>query len=200
MKGFIICDKSFFVFKYAVHRLEYYNTEIIKVRVDFPDFDSFYDALWGDIYNNSCYYGYHFSDQEIKQYALDISKLNFDSITNLVYCTTCTVLQEEEESSWSSALANRDIITQKIKDADKIQTYEELLTAFRSLKRKCSRPSRNVIDGIFCNLLLQKKKKRHARKKNSRRLQISRALLLEMKRLNRRKSFRSSLVMHSFLL
>ena len=159
-RGYDVLTKSFFVFKYAVHRLEYYNTEIIKVRVDFPDFDSFYDALWGDIYNNSCYYGYHFSDQEIKQYALDISKLNFDSITNLVYCTTCTVLQEEEESSWSSALANRDIIIQKIKDADTIQTYEELLTAFRSLKRKCSRPSRNVVDGIFCNLLLQKKKKR----------------------------------------
>ena len=159
-RGYDVLTKSFFVFKYAVHMLEYYNTEIIKVRVDFPDFDSFYDALWGDIYNNSCYYGYHFSDQEIKQYALDILKLNFDSITNLVYCTTCTVLQEEEERSRSSALANRDIIIQKIKDADKIQTYEELLTAFRSLKRKCSRPSRDVVENIFCSLLLQKRNKR----------------------------------------
>ena len=34
----------------------------------FPDFVSYYNFLNGDIYENSCYYQYDFSEEEIKKY------------------------------------------------------------------------------------------------------------------------------------
>lgn len=45
----------------------------------FDNFTNFYTFLKGDIYEESCFYGYNFSNDEINKYSLDLNKINFDS-------------------------------------------------------------------------------------------------------------------------
>lgn len=48
----------------------------------FPDFVSYYNFLNGDIYKNSCYYQYDFSDEEIKKYNIDLKRINSTAFIN----------------------------------------------------------------------------------------------------------------------
>ena len=72
-KGYDILKKSFFVSEYKDYKEEY---------LYFDNFDDYYKYIDGDIYNDSCYFGYKFSDDEIKRFKIKVEKLNFKSFQN----------------------------------------------------------------------------------------------------------------------
>lgn len=46
----------------------------------FATFGEYYHFLNGDIYENACYYQYHFSAEEIKAYRIDLKKINMTAL------------------------------------------------------------------------------------------------------------------------
>ena len=56
----------------------------------FDSFDEYYEYVDGDVYENACYYGYRFSDEEISKHSLDLKRMNFDSF------------EKETISSWEA--------------------------------------------------------------------------------------------------
>ena len=74
-RGYDILNRNFFAIEYSLKE----NNET-KIRRIFESFGLFYDYVEHEIYNeNTCFYGYQFSEEEIKKYNLFIKQLNFDS-------------------------------------------------------------------------------------------------------------------------
>lgn len=46
------------------------------------DFGSFFNHVRGNIYKKSCYFGYTFSEEEIKKYKIDINRINYVSLVD----------------------------------------------------------------------------------------------------------------------
>ena len=75
--GFDIIKNYFFTVEYVYSEENIWDFETVTRKFD--DFVSFYEYVNGNIYDNACYYGYTFSNEEIKKYNLDIKFINFDS-------------------------------------------------------------------------------------------------------------------------
>ncbi len=73
-RGYDVIRNIFFVEEYVNDDDRAYKEETRS----FETFEEFYDYLKGDIYENSCYYQYEFSREQIKKYGLEIDKLNSD--------------------------------------------------------------------------------------------------------------------------
>ena len=76
-KWYDLLSNKFYVRQY-LPKSESSNGVLLHLNT-FESFDSFYEFLRGDIYKDSCFYGYVFSEREIKEYSLDLQSLNFDS-------------------------------------------------------------------------------------------------------------------------
>lgn len=74
-RWFDIISNTFFVEQYFLES----STDFRIDRLSFETFDEFYNYLKKDIYHNSCFYGYKFYEQQIRQYNIEMSVLNFDS-------------------------------------------------------------------------------------------------------------------------
>ncbi len=79
-KWFDILSNKFYAIEFLPKSTIFLGVE--KNTVVFDNFGSFYNYVRGDIYTNSCFYGYVFSQEEIKQFSIDINKLNCDSFTH----------------------------------------------------------------------------------------------------------------------
>lgn len=73
-RGYDVINNNFFVEQYINDGDRSYN-EGLKT---FKTFEEYYNLLKGDIYDNSCYYQYRFSSLQVKEYGLDIERLNAD--------------------------------------------------------------------------------------------------------------------------
>lgn len=72
---------------YDCIRQNFYVNETIKIyeneydfSVLFHTFEEYYDYLGGDIYKNSTYFNYEFSEELISKFSINTYKLNFNSI------------------------------------------------------------------------------------------------------------------------
>ena len=81
-----------------------------KEDVVFDSFSALYARVKGDVYNDSCFYGYAFSEQEIKDFCLDVSKMNFDSFTtetiDMFTYEGISSLQAEDDSTKAERAKN----------------------------------------------------------------------------------------------
>ncbi len=75
-KWYDILSKKFYA-------IEYLPSEEVfgfnKEKREFDSFEDFFGYVRGDIYENSCFYGYVFSANEIDKFSIDVEILNFDS-------------------------------------------------------------------------------------------------------------------------
>ena len=74
-RGFDIISNSFFVEEDLVHTNAYDEEQIKSVLLSFDDFDSYYDFLNGDIYDNACYAFCSLFDNTIFSKKIDLTKL-----------------------------------------------------------------------------------------------------------------------------
>lgn len=149
-RGFDILKNAFFIFEY-----ELIDGECQKNRKDFPDFDSYYQYARGDIYESSCYYGYHFSKKEEKKYAINCSIINYDSFDKSTIVDLDTQ-QSVEFGRRSEILTRREQIEAILKRVDSIhssRTFAKELNHFKSLFAQVS--SSNV-EHAFYALVIKK--------------------------------------------
>ena len=77
-KWYDILSNKFFVIEYLLREDMMFG--IGKEKREFESFKDFFDYVRGDIYENSCFYGYDFSAAEIDEYSINLESLNFDSL------------------------------------------------------------------------------------------------------------------------
>ena len=126
-KWFDIITQKFFVNEYIPGGI---STPHIQ-RLEFPNFEEYYNYVSGDIINNACYYGYSFSPELISKYQLDLTKMNFDSeikstIDNHSFEALC-INKNCKEDDKESKVKRIFIYLSKIQ---KITTYESLMKTY----------------------------------------------------------------------
>lgn len=68
--------------KFIVIEFKYKHRDVIRDKIEFDNFDTFYEYVNGDIYENTCFYGYHFTEEDIKKYKIELNNINFTSLIN----------------------------------------------------------------------------------------------------------------------
>lgn len=81
-RGYDVITNTFFVDEIIKEKVPDDDYEESFKTTFFDTFEDFYTFLNGDIYNNSCYYQYTFSNEQIKKYNLKLKKLSNNSLIN----------------------------------------------------------------------------------------------------------------------
>ena len=79
-KWYDILSKKFFAIEYKPKEETTFGID--ETELSFDSFEDFCNYVRGDIYQNACFYGYSFSEEEISKYNINVSSLNFDSFIN----------------------------------------------------------------------------------------------------------------------
>ena len=131
-RGYDILSKSFFAKEYGLS--ENYGLNIEKIL--FKTFDEFYEYLKGDIYNQSCFYGYDFSKDEIDRYSINMNSINLDSFINeTIDDNTFESLQEAEKEVNAERIKNGKRLQNWALKLSGIDSYEELLKKLESFEK-----------------------------------------------------------------
>ena len=123
-KWYDILTKKFFA-------IEYLPSEGIfgfnKEKREFDSFEAFFNYVRGDIYENSCFYGYEFSANEIDKFSINLSCLNFDSfVTETIDDYSFESVNDiNKEETKPDANRSKDII-EWFKRVEPVTTLEEL--------------------------------------------------------------------------
>lgn len=150
--GYDIINKSFFVVEY-VYRDDiprHYDIE----RKDFENFDVYFEYTKGNIYDSACYYGYQFTNDEIKQFDIDIAKLNYDAFIDydITRDTFESLLEERKESNQ----VNVDKGIKIRKWISKIEGIDSYSTLVKKYKYFVSKFTSVGAGRIFFSLIIQK--------------------------------------------
>lgn len=79
-KWYDVLSKKFFAIEYKP--LEGASFGVDKIELSFDSFEDFYNYVQGDIYQYTCFYGFSFSDDQISNFNIKMSLLNFDSFVS----------------------------------------------------------------------------------------------------------------------
>lgn len=79
-KWYDVLSKKFFAIEYKP--LEGTSFGVDKIELSFDSFEDFYNYVQGDIYQYACFYGFSFSDDQISNFNIKMSLLNFDSFVS----------------------------------------------------------------------------------------------------------------------
>lgn len=77
-KWYDILSGKFFTIEYLPREDSMFGID--KEKREFDTFSDFFNYVRGDIYENSCFYGYDFSAEEINEFSIKIESLNFSSL------------------------------------------------------------------------------------------------------------------------
>ncbi len=149
--GYDIIKKSFFVVEYVYRDdIPYYDIE----RKDFENFEVFFEYVKGNIYDSSCYFGYVFTDDEIKKYNIDVKRLNFDSFIgyDITQDTFESVLKKRKENNQGN-VDNGIKIRKWISKIEGIDSYDNLVKKYKYFESKFTSFGAGR---IFFSLIIQK--------------------------------------------
>ena len=140
-KWYDCLSKKFFASEYMLNENDQNGYE--KEVKEFESFASYFEYLDGDIYENACYYGYMFSEDEINKYKLNIDKMNFDAfIDDTLDLYTFDHVKsldeydfEDEEIEYDGNPINIDEILEWTFNHDIIQTSEDLKWAIKDFEK-----------------------------------------------------------------
>lgn len=88
LRGYDVINNEFFVEESIATEKQGRSYIYDESKITFSTFNEYYDFLDGDIYENSCYYQFVFTDDLINTYKINLEKLNFvikldSTVTNL---------------------------------------------------------------------------------------------------------------------
>ena len=107
-RGYDILSDNFFVETYALERNDEGKLLPVMHRKTFTTFKAYFDYLGGDVYTNSCYFGYEFSEKEIKEFNLQTERLNFESFIDFDVDDAKKELIHEQEKNDRSTTKSRN--------------------------------------------------------------------------------------------
>lgn len=133
-KWFDILSNKFYVVEYKPWEDSEFGVQ--KIDLSFDCFDEFFCYVNGDIYENTCLYGYVFNDEIIKKYSIDIKKINFDSFTTeeISSYTYEKIVTSKRSDSTDNAKRAQKII-EWIKNCKPIRTLDELESALSKFNK-----------------------------------------------------------------
>lgn len=127
-RGYDVIQDAFFVEEIVL--AENYAHELIEKAVTntFANFESYYEFLEGDIYNNACYFQYHFSDEVLIKYHLDIQKLNIYSSLEMTIDDYFPEASEDEKEQFAEVENQMAMRKRWIKKYNACTTFAELVS------------------------------------------------------------------------
>jgi len=134
-KWFDILTGKFFAVEFYLDEEE---GDVVEEKThEFATFDDFYVFVNGDIYENACFFGCRFEEATIKQYSIDLRRLNFDAFVkeNIDSFTFELVVAEVAEEERSRLKRNEQIALWFEKQKP-ITTYRQLVERWRAFVRK----------------------------------------------------------------
>ena len=150
--GYDIINLNFFVVEY-VYRDDIPRHYDIK-RKNFDTFSVFFNYINGQIYDRACYYGYKFTNEEIKKFNLDISRLNFDAFIdyNITQNTFETIIKDRKEQNHEN-IENGIKLRKWISKIQCIDSYDSLVKKYNNFESTFTNFGANK---IFFSLIIQK--------------------------------------------
>ncbi len=150
-RGYDVISDSFFV----EETLFYYECKkrcSTDIKSTFTDFETYYSFIDGEIYDDSCYWCYEFSQQEINKYHLDVERLHKKThfIEDTIDNYRLDIKKKKQEFKKNSK--NKGIIKEWIKRFIDCNTYEELCAtkeAYEKTVLKSCRISKCMPDLMF---------------------------------------------------
>lgn len=79
-RGYDVIADKFYVKEKIKKQMRSGAIESVVSVQEFDIFADYFAYLRGEIYSFACYYGYKFSDEELANYSIDMSRLNFESL------------------------------------------------------------------------------------------------------------------------
>lgn len=124
-KGYDILKNCFFV-EENIRFKNYWEVIADEIIVTpFYNFQTYYDFVQGDIYNNVCYYKYEFEQDDIVKYSIDISKINFKSDIDKNIDNYTFNFSKEELDNYDELDNKKKIIIKIIEKVNSCDNYDE---------------------------------------------------------------------------
>lgn len=130
-RGYDVISGVFFVEE--VIMVTNYVQELVAKNIlnTFPDFQAYYVFLDGDIYDEACYFQYDFTDEMVKKFGLDISRLNMQSTLNYTIDDCLPEPSENEKEQYDEIERQVALRKKWIKKYNACLTYKDLLSVSR---------------------------------------------------------------------
>ena len=143
-RGYDVINGTFFVEEIVItekYEQELFEESIINL---FPNFESYYEFLNGDIYNKACYYQYNFTEEIIKKFQIDKDKLNMQSLISKTIDDYLPEASEEEKIRYDEVESQMTMRKKWIKKYNACTTYAELIEINKKHEK-----SRDKTDRLF---------------------------------------------------
>ena len=151
-KWFDVLSNKFFAVECVVD--EEYAWSSRRVIREFATFKDFYDYIDGDIYENSCFYGYSFSQQEINQFRIDFASLNTSAfISEDITSYSYSKLALQNKNRKATQIDRLRKVAIWMKECDPITSLETLEQRLKSFERKFRFHGSTE---VFISLIIQK--------------------------------------------
>ena len=165
-KWYDILTNKFYSIEYKVNIDSY---TIYEDKKDFLTFGDFYKYVKGDIYNDTCFYGYNFCKDDIELYSINTNALNFDSfISETINDYSFESINKKANENMESQISKTKQLFKCIKNYEPILDasdlewkYEEFITKFNFFDAKEiffsvilkneAKSIKEVIVDFFCN-------------------------------------------------
>ena len=130
--------------------------EIESEEREFETFRELFEYVHGDIYENSCFFGYEFSNSDLNEFQIDQSRLNRDSfidfdIKQFTFEAITKAAQEKKDTKFQRGQE----VVRWVERCKPIHTYKELKEKYDRFSKKF--PSW-VFGKVFFSLMIQKQK------------------------------------------
>lgn len=125
-RGYDIISNTFFVEE--VIMVTNYMQELVEKNVynTFQDFNSYYNFLNGDIYNNACYFQYDFSTEIINRFKIEVERLNMKSVLEDTIDDCLPEKSEDEKEQYRIVESQTSLRKRWIKKYNDCTTYKQL--------------------------------------------------------------------------
>lgn len=128
------------------------NSEIIT----FATFEEYYNFVEGEIYENSCYYEYYFSEEEIIKFNINSKKISTKSFCGDKAKNYNFERRFEDVEIYDKGV--KEEILEWIKILENCNTYIEFSSVVNSIRKsKCHK----YLDIIFCKCILRNKESKY---------------------------------------
>ena len=151
-KWYDVLSKKFFAIEYKPREESLFGIE--ETELSFDSFGGFYNCVGEDIYQNSCFYGYCFSKEEISNFNIDISSINFDSfvketIDEYTFESLNALKKEDEKVNLSRASS----MVKWLQNHEAPTSLKELEKAYKQFTKRFSFwDSKNIFFSIILRM------------------------------------------------
>lgn len=139
--GYDIISNSFFTEEIII--TTNYAHELIEKEItnNFTDFQTYFEFLQGNIYDNACYFYYDFTPDIISRFQIDIDRINNRSTLNYTIDDCLPEISKDEKEEFDKIESQMSLRKKWINKYNACNTYEELISLNK--KHKASKDDTN---------------------------------------------------------